>query len=129
MIYPSVRHYREDFKMAYVRKKKVKGGEYYQLVQSRRVNGNPRQMVLLHLGRYPTVDAALKEWPSEIKRLRRLADKKRRDVQAFRAPVDSDEQPSWYRNIINQADNLSKEAEDLEAKHGRLREFRDQGVE
>ena len=75
------------------------------------------------------MDAALKEWPSEIRRLRRLADKKRRDVQAFRAPVDSDEQPSWYRNIINQADNLSKEAEDLEAKHGRLREFRDQGVE
>ena len=115
--------------MAYVRKKKVKGGEYYQLVQSRRVNGNPRQRVLLHLGRHPTVDAALKEWPSEIKRLRRLADKKRRDVQEFRAPVDSDKQPPWYRNLLKQADNLSKQAEDLEAKYRRLREFRDQGVE
>jgi hypothetical protein len=58
--------------MAYVRKKQVKGKEYYQLVQSRRVNGNPRQRVLLHLGRHPTVDAALKAWPREIKRLRRL---------------------------------------------------------
>lgn len=115
--------------MAYVRKKKVKGGEYYQLVQSRRVNGNPRQRVLLHLGRHPTVDAALKEWPSEIKRLRRLADKKRRDVQAFRAPVESGEQPPWYRNMLEHADNLSKQAEDLEEKHRRLREFRDQGVE
>src|SRR5215211_8728282 len=128
-MYPRARHYKGGSSMAYVRKKKVKGVEYYQLVQSRRVNGNPRQRVLLHLGRHPTVDAALKEWPSEIKRLRRLANKKRRDVQAFAAPVDSDKQPSWYRNIINQADNLSKEAEDLEAKHGRLREFRDQGVE
>ena len=114
--------------MAYVRKKLVKGGEYYQLVQSRRVNGNPRQKVLLHLGRHPTVDAALKEWPTEIKRLRRLADKKRRDVQAFAAPVDSDKQPRWYRNLLKQADNLSKQAEDLEEKHRRLREFRDQGI-
>jgi hypothetical protein len=115
--------------MAYVRKKKVKGGEYYQLVQSRRENGNPRQRVLLHLGRHPTVDAALKEWPGEIKRLRRLANKKRRDAQAFGAPVDSDKRPSWYRNILKQADDLSKQAEDLEEKHRRLREFRDQGVE
>ena len=115
--------------MAYVRKKRLKSGEYYQLVQSRRVNGNPRQRVLLHLGRHPTVDAALKEWPREIKRLRRLADKKRRDVQAFRAPVDSDKQPPWYRDLLKQAANLSKQAEDLEAKHSRLREFRDQGVE
>ena len=114
--------------MAYVRKKKVKGGEYYQLVQSRRVNGNPRQRVLLHLGRHPTVDAALKEWPSEIKGLRGWADKKRRAIQAFRAPVDSDKQPLWYRNLIKQAANLSKQAEELEAKHRRLREFRDQGV-
>jgi hypothetical protein len=114
--------------MAYVRKKKVKGGEYYQLVQSRRVNGNPRQRVLLHLGRHPTVDAALKEWPREITRLRRLADKKRRDVKALRTPVDSDKQPPWYRNVLKQADNLSKQAEELKSKHRRLRDFRDQGV-
>ena len=114
--------------MVYVRKKKVKGREYYQLVQSRRVNGNPRQRVLLHLGRHPTVDAALKQCPREIKRLRRLADKTRRDAQALRAPVDSNEQPRWYRDMLKQADNLSKQAEDLEAKHRRLRGFRDQGV-
>jgi hypothetical protein len=114
--------------VAYVRKKQVKGREYYQLVQSCRVNGNPRQRVLLHLGRHQTVDAALKEWPREIKRLGRLADKKRREVQAFRAPVDSDRQPRWYRDMLKQADNLSKQADDLEAKHRRLREFRDQGV-
>src|SRR5215218_3725548 len=127
-MYPRARHCKGESSTAYVRKKKVKGREYYQLVQSRRVNGNPRQRVLLHLGRHQTVDAALKEWPSEIRRLRRLADKKRRDAQALRAPVDSDKQPPWYRNMLKQADNLSKEAEDLEAKHRRLRGFRDQGV-
>ena len=74
------------------------------------------------------MDAALKEWPREIKRLRRLADKERRDAQALKAPGDSNEQPSWYRNMLKQADNLSKQAEDLEAKHRRLREFRDQGI-
>jgi hypothetical protein len=128
-MYPQARHYKGVSSMAYVRKKKVKGVEYYQLVQSRRVNGNPRQRVLLHLGRHPTVGAALKEWPREIKRLRRLADKKRRDAQTYAAPVDSGEQPRWYRDMLKQSDNLFKQAEDLEAKHRRLREFRDQGVE
>ncbi len=57
--------------MAFVRRKRVGGGEYYQLVESRRVDGKPRQKVLVHLGRYPTVDDALRRWPREIGRLRR----------------------------------------------------------
>ncbi len=35
------------------------------------MDGKPRQTVLAHLGRYPTVDDALNAWPKEIKRLRR----------------------------------------------------------
>lgn len=57
--------------MAYVRTKRVGHQEYYQLVESRRVDGKPRQTVLMHLGHHPDVDAALKAWPKEIKRLRR----------------------------------------------------------
>ena len=53
--------------MAYVRKKRVDGGEYYQLVESRRVDGKPRQKVLVHLGHHPTVNDALKQWPREEK--------------------------------------------------------------
>jgi len=54
--------------MAYVRKKKnATGSEYYQLVESRRVNGKPRQKVLAHLGKYPTLEAALEGLPEDIK--------------------------------------------------------------
>jgi len=50
--------------MAYVRKKTTKTGkEFYQLVESRRVDGEPRQKVLVHLGKYPSVDAALERLP------------------------------------------------------------------
>ena len=42
------------------------GSAYYQLVESRRVEGQPRQKVVMHLGRYPTVDDALKGWPRDI---------------------------------------------------------------
>ena len=57
--------------MAFVRIKKVDGREYYQLVESRRVDGKPRQKVLMHLGHHPTVDEALKRWPREVGGLRR----------------------------------------------------------
>lgn len=60
--------------MAFVRKKSKAGGsKYHQLVESRRVDGRPRQKVLVHLGAHATVDDALKRWPTEIKRLRRSA--------------------------------------------------------
>ena len=53
--------------MAYVRKKRNKtGSESYQLVESRRVDGKPRQRVILHLGKYPSVEAALEGLPEEI---------------------------------------------------------------
>ena len=46
-------------------------GRYYQLVQSYRADGRPRQRVVLHLGHHSTVDEALERWPREIGRLRR----------------------------------------------------------
>jgi hypothetical protein len=57
----------------FVRKKrKPQGGNaYYQLVESRRIDGKPRQKVILHLSHYPTVDDALKGWPRDVTRLRR----------------------------------------------------------
>ena len=57
--------------LAFVRIKRIDGREYYQLVESRRVDGKPRQKVLLHLGHHPTVDEALKRWPREVGGLRR----------------------------------------------------------
>ncbi len=58
--------------MAYVRKKRAaRGTDYYQLVESRRVDGKPRQRVLMHLGRNATVEQALKWWPKDIGLLKR----------------------------------------------------------
>jgi len=57
--------------LAFVRIKRIDGREYYQVVESRRVEGKPRQKVLMHLGQYATVDDALKRWPREVGGLRR----------------------------------------------------------
>ena len=59
--------------MAFVRKKLVGSHKYYQLVENRWTNGQPRQRILVHLGRYPTAEAALQQWPGAVQRLRRFA--------------------------------------------------------
>jgi hypothetical protein len=58
-------------RLAFVRVKRVDGREYYQLVESRRVDGKPRQKVLMHLGQHASVEEALKRWPREVGGLRR----------------------------------------------------------
>jgi hypothetical protein len=70
--------------MAFVRTKRVRGREYHQLVESRRVDGEPRQTVLVHLGQHSTADAALEAWPREIRRLRRLAVRQRKAAAELR---------------------------------------------
>jgi hypothetical protein len=57
--------------LAFVRKKRVDGREYFQVVESRRVDGKPRQTVLVHLGHCATVDEALRAWPRNVGVLRR----------------------------------------------------------
>lgn len=110
----------------YVRKKKGSPYDYYQLVESRRVDGKPRQKVLLHLGDYSSVDDALKAWPRKIKRLRRDAEKERglvpEDYESERG------QRMYYRRALGVADSLERQADELEVKLGRLRELRASGV-
>jgi hypothetical protein len=107
---------------AYVRKKRVGHHEYYQVVESRRVEGEPRQKVLIHLGVHPTVDEALKKWPREIKRLRRHAREER-----GRVPEGSEARPT-YRDMLKRATSSEKWADDLEANLKKLRELRSGGV-
>lgn len=47
--------------MAFIRAKKGKKGTYYQLVENYREDGRVRQRVLCHLGRNPTLEAAIEE--------------------------------------------------------------------
>lgn len=112
--------------MAYVRKKRGTGWDYYQLVESRRVNGKPRQKVLLHLGRHATVEEALKKWPREIKKLRRDAAKEREGVPES---YDADwGMKTLYRNRLKIAHSLEEQAVHLEEKLGRLRSFQNTGL-
>ena len=96
--------------------------EYYQVVESRRIEGEPRQKVLIHLGGHPTVDDALKKWPGEIKRLRRHA-REERD----RVPEGSETRPT-YRNMLKRAASSEKRADDLEANLRKLRDLRKESV-
>jgi hypothetical protein len=116
-----VRHYWTRADVAYVRKKKVKGWHYYQLVQSRRVDGEPRQRVLLHLGAHPTVNHALQGWPKEIKTLRTLARQERRKVAQEQASAA-------HRRALKRAASAEKRAHDLERNLRKLLELRQQGV-
>ena len=108
--------------MAFVRTKRVGDYEYYQLVQSVRVGGKPRQKVLLHLDGHPTVEDALKKWPREIRRLRRRAQREH-DMAlegTLLEPVD--------RNALRRGARLEKQADDLEANLKKLRDLRKRGV-
>ncbi len=108
--------------MAYVRTKKVKGWEYHQLVESRRVDGKPRQKVIMHLGHHASVDAALVEWPKEIRRLRRRAATERKSA------ANRPEGSRARRNAIERADRTEKRANELKANLEKLRGLRKQGV-
>jgi hypothetical protein len=57
----------------FIRKKRNSrgGSDYHPLVQNCRVEGQPRQKVVMHPGGNPTVDKALNSCPKDISDLRR----------------------------------------------------------
>jgi hypothetical protein len=110
----------------FVRAKKVGGGTYYQLVENYRSEGSntPRQRVLLHLGRYDTVEAALKGWPREIRNLRRDAAKIReRYENATRRDGSADAVPGHVRGLLRTVSTMENRADALETPLVRLREL------
>ena len=110
---------------AFVRKKRSRGDEYYQLVESHRVEGEPRQSVLVHLGKHPTVDDALSEWPKEIERLRDFAHEARVLGKFSRESGFSD---VWARETTRRAASAEKRADRLEENLRKLRELRKRGL-
>jgi hypothetical protein len=110
--------------MVFVRRKRVGPYEYYQLVESYLVDGKPRQRVLLHLGRYPTVDAALEGWPKETEGLRRFA-RQQRDT-AERLTNDSSSKTAADA-ALKRAQKAEALADDIAAKLEKLDDLRDQG--
>jgi len=67
--------------MAFIRKKTINGKTYHYLVESRRVDGKPRQRVIAYLGEWDTVEDAYVMSTGTTRRvLKRYRDPK--DVQA-----------------------------------------------
>src|ERR687883_1605160 len=98
--------------MAFVRKKRVREYEYYQLVENRWTNGQPRQRVLVHLGRYPTAEAALQQWPEAVRRLRRFAQKWRQ--KANQLSKDPSSSKARARAILKTAQKAERRPNALE---------------
>jgi hypothetical protein len=109
---------------AYIRRKRSRGSDYYQLVESHRVEGKPRQKVLVHLGSHPTVDDALREWPKEIRGLRHLVREARALGEYSRKTGLS---VGWARENTQRAASAEKRANKLEANLKKLRELRKHG--
>lgn len=106
--------------MVFLRRKSMRGRTYHQLVESYRSDGQPRQRVLLHLGRYETVDAALEGWPKDIQRLRRRA-------EAARRADPSPPLPGMEKRPSEGPERLERRADDLEENLKKLKEFRKRG--
>ena len=112
--------------MSYVRKKKVKRYEYYQVVENHRVDGKPRQRVIMHLSKEPTVDAALENWPKEIRYLRRRA--KWHGDRYENLHEESKSQRYFKKYFKDIADSAEMQADALQARLNKLRNLRNNGV-
>jgi hypothetical protein len=109
--------------VAFVRRKKVGPYEYYQLVENRWIDGKPRQRVLLHLGYYTSVEAALEGWPKEVEGLRRFASK-----QWDKADRLKKEERSFERTLettLRRAQEAEKLADEIAAKLKKLHDLTD----
>ena len=112
--------------MAFVRKKRLGGYEYYQLVENRWIDGKPRQRVLLHLGRYSDIEVALREWPGAIERLGRFAQREREKAERLSEDPDSTSARSWAAR--DRATKAERRASALAANLKKLHDLKDQGV-
>ena len=111
--------------MAFVRRKRVGPYEYHQLVENQWIDGKPRQRMILHLGRYPSVEPALEGWPKEVEGLRRFASQ-----QWGKADRLKKEERSFERNLetfIERALKAEKLADEIEAKLKTLHDLKAQG--
>lgn len=107
--------------MAYVRRKKVGDYSYYQVVENRRVEGVPRQRVLVHLGDYSSVAQALGEWPEDIEVAKGAAEDARGDHESH-AP------PRAGRSHLEEEARHLRRAEKLQGKLDLLKDLVERGV-
>ncbi len=89
----------------YIREKRNGGSSYYQVVESSRVEGKPRQRVILHLG----VHSTLKEARTELKRELSKARSEMQRISNFRgARSGGKEAARVEKRIAKLSEKLSK---------------------
>ena len=111
--------------MAFVRIKRVGPYEYHQLVENRWLDGKPRQRVLLHLGRYTSVEAALEGWPKEVEGLRRFAGQRWDKADRLKKEERSFERT--FETLLERARKAEKLADEIAAKLKKLHDLKAQG--
>jgi hypothetical protein len=104
-----------------MRRKKVGEHAYYQIVESRRVEGVPRQRVILHLGGYSSVEEALREWPEDVEVARGAAEESRESYEAYLPPTAG-------RSHLEEEARHLRRADKLRGKLEVLRDLVERGV-
>jgi hypothetical protein len=107
--------------MSYVTLKPQKGGYlYHQLVESHRVNGQPRQRVLLHLGLHQTVAEAYVAWQRDKRRLKLEVERLRKVVIS---PPESEHESGHYGEAVAKLKASERALGALEKRVIRTREL------
>jgi hypothetical protein len=73
--------------LAFVRRKKMHGKHYYQLVHNYRVGGRHRQKVLCHLGVHESIEGAIEGAKQQVTFHEELATSKGKDAERIRAKI------------------------------------------
>src|SRR5829696_1425926 len=87
--------------MAFVRKKRVNGHEYYQVVENYRENGKVRQRMLEHLGKYPTVEEAIEYRRRKVEHYRYESRRAKATANMMYREYREGVYHEWFRRGLN----------------------------
>lgn len=105
--------------MAFIRKKKVNGREYYYLVENYRQSGKVRQKTLAYLGPCSSVEGAIADLEARAERYRGYSETARHRAEN----PDGWRQHKHRRAHLERAEKLEREASDFESRARNLRQF------
>jgi hypothetical protein len=118
----------------YARRKRSGGRDYLQIVESRRVDGRPKQKLVLYVGPYRSVADALSQMPGALTGARRYATTARKHAESYTIPREtSPEIVQEYQcrrdRAIKRAEVTRAEADALAKRLKRLRALVDEHPE
>jgi hypothetical protein len=107
----------------FARVKESRQQEYLQIVENYRDGGRVRQRVVLYVGHYDSIDAALRHLPQDRRRWRSEAT--RRGNERLRHEADDlDQRLSALRQLVAEHPDLIERDRQRAERHGRRRQER-----